>query len=465
MKPRVVFIFAACLAFIEPAWCGHTLTPQQQRVLQSWLIHHKEYRVATDEDCYCPEDIEEMRTRSVGVWKPVPDYHPYAATGDFNGDGTDDFAVVVVDRSGREDSYTLLVFNGPFNSDSASAVFIQRHLSLKYHGLFYGPPRPKPYRLVVGRFDSDSGAILVPHGSSYRLMVAGEEAVPGSVDTPEKEELRLAYELILTMCRGSVCHDDSATRGEVHVTLESEDSFLWGYTALEQHAGSSAYQLRFEAQHELRGQAYGRAIGLGFSGRIGELTGKQLTWAEKKFFAKKWGLFPAMSVAGTPYPEGEETVAPTLQVSFLKVVQNLTPPLPSKRELQLDYELTLTRCKGDSCHSDAAKKGQVWLSLYYLDPTASWGVATVTEKVGTVKYEVKISGESEPREKGFERTLTIGFSGRTEKLSKKRITWAAKSFKAPEWKALPKMSVSGDPYTEDDERITPTLLVNLANER
>jgi hypothetical protein len=52
-----------------------------------------------------------------------------------------------------------------------------------------------------------------------------------------------------------------------------------------------------------------------------------------------------------------------------------------------------------------------------------------------------------------------------EKLSDKRVTWAAKSFKAPEWRALPKMSVSGDPYTEGDERVTPTLLVNLVNER
>ena len=170
MTPRVIFIFAACLAFIEPAWCGHTLRPQQQRVLQSWLIHHKEYRIATDEDCDCPEEIEQMRTQSVGVWKPVPDYHPYVATGDFNGDGAEEFAVVVVDNSCKEDSFTLLVFNGPFNSDVVSPVLIQPHLRLKDQGLFYGPPRPKPYRLVIGRFESDSGAILVRDGKSYRFV-------------------------------------------------------------------------------------------------------------------------------------------------------------------------------------------------------------------------------------------------------------------------------------------------------
>lgn len=465
LNTRFKFLIAVCLALGQPAWCGHTLTPQQQKVLQSWLVHHTEYHPAGDEDCQCPEDIEEMRTQSVGVWKPVPDYHPYIATGDFNGDGTEDFAVVVVNRSGREGSYALLVFNGPFNSDLASPVFMQPHLSLKYHGLFYGPPRAKPYRLVVGRFDSDSGAILVPHGNGYRLMVAGEEAGPGSVDTPEKEELRLAYELILTKCRGTACHDDPAAKGETQISLDREESELYGWTFVEKQAGDLEYQLRFFAGHELEKKVYGRGIRIGFAGRTRGADSKQVTWAEKRFDARNWRLFPTMSVAGTPYSEGQEKITPTLHVSFLKVVQDLTPPLPTKRELQLGYELTLTRCKGNSCHSDAAKKGQVRLSLYYLDPTASWGVATATENAGNVKYEVRISGESEPREKGFERTLTIGFSGRMEKLSDKRVTWAAKSFKAPEWRALPKMSVSGDPYTEGDERVTPTLLVNLVNER
>lgn len=79
------------------------------------------------------------------------------------------------------------------------------------------------------------------------------------------------------------------------------------------------------------------------------------------------------------------------------------------------------------------QRGQVRLSLYFLDATASCGIATATERAGDVAYEVRISGESEPREKGFEGTLTIGFTGRITKLSDKRVTWAAKSFKAKEW--------------------------------
>jgi hypothetical protein len=157
------------LVLSVPARSGHTLTTQEQKVLQSWLARHPEYRVAADEDCECPEDISQMKAGYGGAWKPVPDYHPYAATGDFNGDGVEDFAVVVVERSKHEKNFALVVFNGPFKSESASPAFMQSGLELKYSGLSYGPPRPKPYRLLLGRFESDSGVLLIPHGHDYRL--------------------------------------------------------------------------------------------------------------------------------------------------------------------------------------------------------------------------------------------------------------------------------------------------------
>ena len=174
MHSKCLFLFATCLVFAEPAWGAHTLKPEEQRVLQRWLVQHTEYRIAADADCQCPEDILEMRTQSDGVWKPIPDYHPYTVTGDFNGDGAEDFAIVLIDSRAKEDGYTLLVFNGPFKSEIAPPAFVQS-LQLKYRGLFYGPPRPKPYRLLVGRFASDSGVILVPHRKGYRLMAASPE--------------------------------------------------------------------------------------------------------------------------------------------------------------------------------------------------------------------------------------------------------------------------------------------------
>jgi hypothetical protein len=147
----------------------HTLTQQQQTVLQTWLAQHPEYRIAEDGDCECADDIKQMRAGDGGVWKAVPDYHPYIATGDFNGDGQQDFAAAVMKRSKKDSNFALLIFNGPFKSGAASPAFIKEGLDLRYRGLFYGPPRKKPYHLVVGRFESDTGSALVPHGRGYRL--------------------------------------------------------------------------------------------------------------------------------------------------------------------------------------------------------------------------------------------------------------------------------------------------------
>jgi hypothetical protein len=166
-----VFALAVLLAcgvmFVEPAWGAHELTPKQKEVLDFWLQHHKGYRLANDADCDCAADIREMRLGSSGVWKPAPGYHPYVVSGDFNGDGETDFAVVVVKRSKREHTFSLLVFNGPFESSDVAPAFLDTDLDLKGSGLFYGPPRPKPYRLVVGRFEAE-GEILIPHGRKYR---------------------------------------------------------------------------------------------------------------------------------------------------------------------------------------------------------------------------------------------------------------------------------------------------------
>lgn len=151
-----------------PARGGHTLSSVEQRVLKNWLVLHPAYRQAADEDCECAADIRQMRAGSGGIWKPVPDYRPYIATGDFNSGGVEDFAVVLIDRRKREKNFALVVFNGPFKSETAPSAFMESGMELQNQGLFYGPPRPKPYRLLLGPFESDSGALLIPHGRSFR---------------------------------------------------------------------------------------------------------------------------------------------------------------------------------------------------------------------------------------------------------------------------------------------------------
>jgi hypothetical protein len=165
---RCILVMAACFIVSVPAKAGHTLSSAEQQTLKNWLALHPEYREATDEDCGCAANIQQVRSGSGGIWKPVPDYHPYVATGDFNSDGVEDFAVVLIDRKKKEKNFVLVVFNGPFKSLKSSPTFTESDLELQNEGLFYGPPRPKPYRLLLGRFESDSGALLIPHGPGYK---------------------------------------------------------------------------------------------------------------------------------------------------------------------------------------------------------------------------------------------------------------------------------------------------------
>jgi hypothetical protein len=125
-------------------------------------------RTASGEsDCDCDEELRTMRGGYGEPWKAVPDYDPYKVSGDFNGDGVDDIAVVVLDTRRHGDAFALVVFNGPY-SPQAKVTFMKTGLDLKQGGLFCGPPRPKPYRLVFGRFEAD-GTLLVPSGKTYRL--------------------------------------------------------------------------------------------------------------------------------------------------------------------------------------------------------------------------------------------------------------------------------------------------------
>jgi hypothetical protein len=167
---RIVFTVLVCIVVITPVSAEYSLRSPEQKILEKWLAQHPEFRVAADADCACAEDIQQTKTGDGGNWPSVPDYHPYTAVGDFNSDGVRDLAIVVVDRSKSAQNFTLLVFNGPLASKTgAPPAFVASGLDLRGQGLFFGPPRPKPYRLVIGPFESDNTAILVPRGLTYTL--------------------------------------------------------------------------------------------------------------------------------------------------------------------------------------------------------------------------------------------------------------------------------------------------------
>ena len=174
MKKKTILLFAmlmllsssqtkAGIAF--PAFIAERYKPY----LEPWLSSHPSFRLAIESDCiYCSESIKHMRTENYGDWKPLPNYQPYYTIGDFNSDTVDDLAVAVIDDRKTNKKFLILIFNGPFNtSKNLDPVFVSEPIDLSSSGLFYGGPRPKPWRLLVGPFESE-GRLLIPQAKTYK---------------------------------------------------------------------------------------------------------------------------------------------------------------------------------------------------------------------------------------------------------------------------------------------------------
>ena len=172
-RTHLTFILLTCLAWAAPLWAGSTLTPEEQKTLDTWLKKYPDLRMATDLDCGCAENIQQVRRYLKESGDPFPAYHPFIATGDFNGDGVRDFAVAVVNAARSEHKFTLVIFNGPFTAKTDSPAFYETNLDLRGHGLFFGPPLQKPYRLVLSHFGSNT-RFFRPVGQTYSLELLYE---------------------------------------------------------------------------------------------------------------------------------------------------------------------------------------------------------------------------------------------------------------------------------------------------
>ena len=159
---RKLAVFVLVLGSNALALAADTLptyiSSKHREVLQNWLNAHAEFRLALDADCSCENDIEKMRLGSGGPWKPQPNFHPFYVAGDFDSDGREDFAVVLLKGSDR--------FVAVFNNDERQPAYLG---SSGFASLFFGPPRPKPYRLLLGNFWSE-GVSFKPAGSGYILQ-------------------------------------------------------------------------------------------------------------------------------------------------------------------------------------------------------------------------------------------------------------------------------------------------------
>jgi hypothetical protein len=137
-----------------------------------WLGRHAEFRMAADSDCVCTEDIAKLREGG-GAWPPDSNFHPYFVVGDFADDGAIDVALGVVNRS-IPDQFRVLILHGQNIHGHKRADYLSEPFPLSHNGIFYGAPRPKPWRLIVGRFAAE-GAMLIPKPGGYELDDGEEE--------------------------------------------------------------------------------------------------------------------------------------------------------------------------------------------------------------------------------------------------------------------------------------------------
>jgi len=164
MRASVAALFA--LAVVQTGNCAPTFLNTNPRAsLQTWLNIHPGYRQATDDDCDCTEDIQEIRTKSEPAWPARPGFHPYLLIGDFRHNGEMDFAVVVVKRTeAKPKNGVLLIFDGPFLNKGKPPVYSTNVNHLQGAGL---GPSPKGGSPVYGTFFSE-GCVYWPWKRTYR---------------------------------------------------------------------------------------------------------------------------------------------------------------------------------------------------------------------------------------------------------------------------------------------------------
>jgi hypothetical protein len=164
----------ATIVLSSAALFTHSLDKRQAAFVDAWVASQPGSRLAVDADSRCLDEIESVRRGTPGTpWGPVPDFHPYQVVADFNADGSKDLAIALVRDTDKGKQFELVVFNGPLRK-GARPAFRDGVGNLACGGLFFGPPRPEPHRLLVGPFESDSTSMLVPEAGAYRWNVPGE---------------------------------------------------------------------------------------------------------------------------------------------------------------------------------------------------------------------------------------------------------------------------------------------------
>ena len=164
---RKIILISCCLAMLAPALPAIATSPQvdaadlrapHRTVLERWLKNKPMLRLATEKDCQNVDGLAASREEYGRA------YQPYHATGDFNHDGQQDFAVALINGQKSSRRFAIAIFNGPFTQPrTILPAFFAEGIDLSDGGLVVQSRN----RLVAGVFQSDDCVVLRPRGRTY----------------------------------------------------------------------------------------------------------------------------------------------------------------------------------------------------------------------------------------------------------------------------------------------------------
>jgi hypothetical protein len=138
--------------------------------IQSWLNRHPGYRLAVLEDCHCTSEVESIRRGAGGPWRADLSYQPYAAVGDFDGDGLQDLAVVALPERPNDGIIIVVSFAERAAPDRDTVEILCAVPNVVDRGLFvrsYDPKLAKRRsKLLFGTFESEADELPIKRTTS-----------------------------------------------------------------------------------------------------------------------------------------------------------------------------------------------------------------------------------------------------------------------------------------------------------